>query len=118
MGKTIFADFNKKSWKSTKERINSKFQKGKEWVIKNKEMIILLTPVVIGAATMLIRVVGKNINLHKEESNKTKYCYDPSLGHYWSLKRKLTGKEWLEIDRRRSNGERLSEILESLKVLK
>lgn len=102
-------DFRKEAKRRQfKEKLNQKFQKGKEWIVRNKEAVIVLTPIVIKGA----------VNLHKEEQLKDLYCYDRSLGHYWKLKRELTNKEWLEIDQRKKNGERLSDILDELKVLK
>ena len=113
-------DFRTKEQKRAefKEKIHSKLQNGKEWFERNKEVVITLTPVVIGSVATITKVVGKHINLHKEESVKNLYCYDRSLGHYWRLRRELTNVEWLEIDRRNKNGERLADILEELKVLK
>ena len=64
------------------------------------------------------KVVSKRINLRKQEELKDLYCYDRSLGHYWRLRRELSNKEWLEIDQRKKNGERLSDILAEMKVLK
>jgi len=49
---------------------------------------------------------------------KDLYCYDRSLGHYWKLRRELTNSEWVEIDQRKQNGERLADILDELKALK
>ena len=63
-------------------------------------------------------MVSKRINLRKQEVLKDLYCYDRSLGHYWRLRRELSNKEWLEIDQRKKNGERLSDILAEMKVLK
>lgn len=105
-------------FKLFKEKIKAKIQNGKEWIVRNKEAVIVFTPIAIKGLTSVVKVVGKNINLRKQESVKNLYCYDPKLGHYWSLRRELTNKEWLEIDRRKKNGEQLSEILDELKVLK
>lgn len=58
------------------------------------------------------------IKLNKEKDLKDLYCYDRSLGHYWKLRRELTNTEWVEIDKRKNNGERLSDILSEMKVLK
>lgn len=120
MGKIITVDFD-----SLKDRVDEfkwkskiRFQNTKEWVIRNKEMVITLTPIVIGGVTTIVKVVGKNVNLRKEESVKNLYCYDRSLGHYWALRRELSNKEWIEIDKRKRNGERLADILSELKVLK
>lgn len=64
------------------------------------------------------KTVNKHMNVKKEQKLKDLYCYDRSAGHYWRLRRKLTNSEWVEIDRRMNNGERLGIILEELKVLK
>ena len=101
-----------------KWRAQQQLRQAGEWFVRNKEAVIILTPVLIGGLTTIVRVVGKRINLHKEEAVKNLYCYDRSLGHYWALRRELSNKEWLEIDQRKKNGERLSDILAELKVLK
>lgn len=112
-------DFKRESKRRAfKEKINTKIQNGKEWITRNKEAVITLTPVIIGGVTTITKVVGKRINLRKQENLKDLYCYDRSLGHYWRLRRELTNKEWLEIDQRKKNGERLSDILAEMKVLK
>lgn len=112
-------DFERESKKREfKEKIDTKIQNGKEWLIRNKETIIVLAPVVIGCGTTVFKVVDKRINLRKQENLKDLYCYDRSLGHYWRLRRELSNKEWLEIDQRKKDGERLSDILSEMKVLK
>lgn len=120
MNNTInIEDFRKETKKREfKEKLNSKIQRGKEWFVRNREAIIYLTPIVIGGAATIAKVVGKRVNLRKQEELKDLYCYDRSLGHYWRLRRELTNKEWLEIDQRKKNGERLSDILSEMKVLK
>ena len=113
-------DFRSKEQKRAefKEKFKIKFQNGVDWCIRNKNRLIPLIPVVIGGITTTTKVVGKRINLHKQESVKNLYCYDRSLGHYWRLKRELSNQEWLEIDRRKKTGERLADILASMNVLK
>lgn len=101
-----------------KLRLYWRFQQFKNWFVRNKEMIFFLTPFIAGAGKLIFKFVGKRTNLRKEENLKNLYCYDRSLGHYWRLRRELTNKEWLEIDRRKKNGERLADILDELKVLK
>ena len=101
-----------------KDMIYMKIQHGKEWVIRNKEAILILTPIAIKGLTTVTKVVAKRSNLKKEEELKDLYCYDRSLGHYWRLRRELSNKEWLEIDQRKKNGERLADILDEMKVLK
>lgn len=101
-----------------KEKLNQKFNEAKSWVVRNKELIIYFTPIIITGVTTVVKVVGRHVNLRKAESVKNLYCYDRSLGHYWSLRRELTNREWIEIDKRKKNGERLADILSEMKVLK
>lgn len=114
-----FDDFRKEAKKRAfKDKIKSKIQKGGEWVVQNKEMAMTAATVIIGGVTGISKFVTKRSNLNKQEKLKDLYCYDRSLGHYWKLRRELTNDEWLEIDQRKKNGERLSDILSELKVLK
>ena len=101
-----------------KEKISEKIQQGKEWVIEHKQAVIILAPIVAKGLTATAKTVSKNSTIRKAEKTKEMYCYDPSLGHYWELKRKLSNKEWLEIDRRRTRGERYADILYDMGVLK
>lgn len=107
-----FEKARRKAW--VKDKIN----KVKFWYNNNREVIIVFGPVIVGAITTGVKVVGKRVNLAKQQNLKDLYCYDRSLGHYWKLKRELTNKEWIEIDKRKANGERLADILDELKVLK
>lgn len=117
----VIPDPNETKFERFKREAKAKFHNGVEWFKENKEIVILLAPVAIGGfkvVTTIVRTIGKRANLRKEENIKNLYCYDPSLGHYWALKRELTNTEWVNIDKRRKNGERMSEILEELRVLK
>lgn len=104
--------------KAFEERLKRQFRTTGQWIMRNKEMIIFLTPIIVKGTTSVVKVVGKSINNKKAEDLKTLFCYDRSLGHYWELKRKLTNKEWVEIDSRKRNGERLADILSEMNVLK
>lgn len=101
-----------------REKFQEKVITAKDWVYNNKEILVVAVPGLIGAGTAIVKVVGKRFNLAKEQKLKENYCYDRSLGHYWALKRELSNKEWVEVDKRKQNGERLADILDSLKVLK
>ena len=101
-----------------KMRLNEKINKGKDWVIENKEIIIVLTPIVIGIIKPMVKSINKQVTLNKTKDLKELYCYDRSLGHYWKLRRELTNNEWIIVDRRKQSGERLSDILADMRVLK
>lgn len=117
--KITIKDFNREARKrKIKAKLSSMYRTGKDFIVRNKEQIIVLTPVIVSGVTTVVKVVGKRVNLHKEEDLKDLYCYDRSLGHYWRLRRELSNKEWLEIDKRKKDGQRLSDILSDMKVLK
>lgn len=119
MENTIFVDctvVNEK--RSFGDKVKAGLRNVGLWIMNNKELVITLAPIAIGGIVTVTKVVGTRINLNKQESIKELYCYDRSLGHYWRLRRELTNKEWLEIDTRKKNGERLADILAELKVLK
>ena len=98
--------------------IKVKFQQCKKWAKANKDTLIVVAPVALAAIGTVVKVTGKHINLRKQDKVKNLYVYDNRLGHYWGLKRELTTREWLEIDARKDKGEKLSDILDLLKVLK
>ena len=113
------ADFQKEAKRrQRKEKVLTKINSIGRWISNNKEMIMLLGPAALGTTTAGIKAVSKHVSQGKEKRLKENYCYDRSLGHYWKLRRELTNSEWVEIDRRKNNGERLADILEELKVLK
>lgn len=101
-----------------KEKATRKLNEAKDWVKENKEVVALFLPIAVTGVKTATKVVHKNRNMRKEENLKNLYCYDRSLGHYWRLKRELSNREWLEIERRRKRGERLADILDSMRVLK
>lgn len=101
-----------------KAKWKQRFNNAKEWISDNKAVVIAVGPVLIGGVVKGIQVLGRAHNLRLERSNKDLRCYDASLGHYWELRRKLNNSEWVEIEHRRANGERLADILDDLNVLK
>ena len=101
---------------SRKAKVNA--IKAKDWCVQNPELAIMIGGTIIGTVGYVGKAAIKHINLNKAEAVKNLYCYDRSLGHYWELKRKLSNQEWVIIDQRKKNGERLADILASMNVLK
>lgn len=90
-----------------------------KWLWQNhKQEILVLTPVLIGTTEKVIRGVRRDKNLKEERYLKENYVYDRSRGCYIELRRKLTNRELLELDRRYRNGESLIEVLSSMRVVK
>lgn len=123
MSETIkIEDFKRESKrKAIKEKVKEKatkaYVKTRDFCSNNRELVIPAAITLGSGAIKLGKMAMKSKNLKKEERIKEEYCYDRSLGHYWKLRRPLTNDEWLEIDQRKRDGERLSDILSELKVL-
>ena len=113
----VVPDPNETKFQRFKRKTVARAEKVIDWAKRNKDTILVLAPAVIGGTATIVKVVGKRVNLHKTEELKNLYCYDRSLGHYWALRRELSNAEWLEIDKRKKEGERLSDILDDMKVL-
>lgn len=95
-----------------------KYDDGKRWVIRNKEALVIVAPVLISGVVEIVKVSTKRGNIREERRLKDMYIYDSSNRHYYELRRKLKSKEWIQIDERRSHGEPLYQILQDMRVLK
>ena len=95
----------------------ARLNKAKDWATDNPQLVAGGVSL-LGLIGATAKMVGRRHNLRIQQRNKDLRCYDARLGHYWELKRKLSNKEWSKIDRRMSKGERLSDILNSMNVLK
>ena len=100
------------------EKLKNKLDSAMNWCRDNKDILIIVVPSAVAGITGLCKLGGKLVDSHREHNHQNLTCYDRSLGHYWQLKRELKNDEWLAIENRRKNGERLADILEELKVLK
>ena len=95
-----------------------KLDNGLKWCRENKDILMVVVPAGAAIVAGAVKIGGKLIDVHKEHNHQALTCYDRSLGHYWQLKRELSNDEWIAIEQRRKNGERLADILSELKVLK
>jgi hypothetical protein len=120
----IIIDLNKvkveSKWHAFKENAKRKAQQGIQWIRENPESAGLLATActaLIGGGLKISKSLVRTHNLKKEQYNKERYIYDRSLGMYLHTKRPLRNKDYVTINRRRQNGEKLSDILESMKIL-
>lgn len=97
-----------------KTEIKRKVSNACQWINNNKETLSVVVPVVC--------LVMKNgttlIKLKQERDLKEKTIYDRSLGKYLKLKRPLKNADMKAILARRDNGEKLSNILMDMNLLK
>lgn len=101
-----------------KFRVRGAIFKAKTWVEQNPEKAAIIASGAYAVAQYAGKAVIKDIRNNREATQLKLRCYDPSKGHYYYLKRELSNKEWLMIDKRRDAGEKLPDILEDMRVLK
>lgn len=102
------------------DKINEKVQDALDWAVTNPEKAAIIGAVVgttIGGTVKFIRQIMRNKKVWDERKLKDLYIYDRSMGVYHKLIRPLSPSEKIEIDNRRSRGERLLHILASMGVL-
>jgi hypothetical protein len=101
-----------------KFRAQNDIRRAKKWVEENPELAVIIGGTVVGGAKFVCKNGAQHAKLNKAQKVKELYLYDPSMGHYWELSRKLSNREYLIIDQRRANGERMANILDDMGVLK
>lgn len=104
-----------------KTEFRRKFKKAKNdainFVKNNKELIVASIPVVITCINGANKIV-KTIDSRMERTRKDNQYYDRTLGMYVDLKRKPKQSEYIKIQERRNNGEKLSDILIDMGLVK
>lgn len=100
-----------------KDKVDTKLDEASRFITKHRWFIsgslVFLTAVFTFAGKAIARSSGREDNYYKDT-----HVYDPSLGHYWELRRKLSNNQWLEVESRIKNGEKYGEVLSSMGVLK
>lgn len=97
-----------------------KVQKAKDWIVNNKEFLIVATPIAIGAVAesrKVISQIGTNANRRKEQNHRDYDVWDPSAGIHIHCKRKMTNAERIEFSRRHANGESTVYILQDMGLI-
>lgn len=100
-----------------KDKVIFRTKQAYVWCKENPEMAVAFGSMIFAGGKYLGKAAIKHQQVKEQEDVKNLYCYDRSLGHYWKLRRELRNDEWIEIDRRKQQGERLSDILYSMRVL-
>lgn len=105
-----------RAWKKAERR--EKRKRIKEWAEQNPQMVVAGVTVALGLVGKGVKSLFKVIGASAADRKQQMKWYDPSLGHYWQLRRPMRKEEALEVNRRRKNGETLGDIFESMKILR
>lgn len=90
----------------------------KDWCVAHKEEVVLALPAVMMGTRQIAKTARAVFITNRRAKMMTRSVYDRSENHHWMLRRELTNAEWYEVHNRKKNGERLGDILASMKVLK
>ena len=104
-----------------KRKVKEKVQETIYWINDNKEFLIIVIPAASAILTggfKVIKSLSRNIALAQEKRIKDMRIYDRSMGKYIELRRPLKNNDMKTILERRENGEKLSNILMDLNLIK
>ena len=114
-------DFDKElKRRKRKEQIVGTWNEFAGFVRDNQDVLVFAVPAaitVIGGGTKVLSKLIANHTAERDIKFKERTIYDRSLGRYVQLKRPLKAHEALEIERRRQNGERLTNILSDMGLI-
>ena len=101
-------------------KFHEKMRKLKDWCAVHKDELAI-------GGTVLVSLSGIGAKWYKghqkvkaaqqEQFNKERFVYDHSLGMYLKLKRPLGNNDYVMINMRKANGEKLANILASMNLL-
>lgn len=101
-------------------KVSNKAKETMDFVKNNPEATAALLATggaIIGGAGKIVKHISRNANLRQEKYNKERYIYDHSLNLYLKTKRKLTAKDYENINELRKQGYSKSEALLRLNLL-
>lgn len=117
---TIDTRTAKQKFEDAKSEAKAKIHDALDWAVENKELVMAALPLAtIGAngITKVVKSIAKNRNIKAEEALKKLYVYDRRNGMYLKLRKPLNEAQKSLIDQRRRNGETLTQILTSMRML-
>ena len=104
-----------------KKEFKRKVNEALDWIKDNKEVLVIVIPAALALTkegVKVIKYLSKNVALIQEKRIKDLKIYDRSMGRYLDLKRPLNQNDMKIVLERRDNGEKLSNILMDLGLLK
>lgn len=103
--------------RKAKEKANKFVASSKTFWDNNKEVIVVLTPIIFSGIGMMNKSARRREE-KREEERRERRVYDPSMGDWWDLKKPLTNTERLELEKRVANGELRGDVLRDMGKLK
>lgn len=115
-------DFEKRCKRENfKRKVKNSIHKTFVWIVDNKEFLVIAIPAVatvVKGTSKIVTKISNNIAIAQEKKIKSMRVYDRSLGKYIELNRPLKNSDMKVILERRDEGERLSNILMDMNLVK
>lgn len=105
-------------WDAFKRKTKEKAHNAKDWACRNADRLCMAAPATAIIVGKVCNTIDRGVRAKQRQDLRKAAVYDCSERHHWFLKRKLSNAEWAEVQKRRKRGERLGDILESMRVLK
>lgn len=120
-----------KNWETIKNDAKQKYHEVKrdikyntrctiDWIKNNPEAAVAISTFGIAAIKGTMKIVDKidaKAKVDKLQDLKDRYIYDRSLGTYLEMNRIPKANEYIEIEHRKRNGEPLTAILRSMRLI-
>lgn len=107
--------------RKAKDWMKNKIEDAQVFCENHKEVIAVGVPITVAIITNSGKIIKTAIADNKssrEDYWKETHVYDRSLGCYLEIKRPLTNDDITYINRRKARGERTSDILEDMRLLR
>ena len=115
---TKIDEFRKLKWEIRKRKVKDAIKEAPRKTVNfcktHGKELAASAPIIFAVGKKAVRMYGE----HKEQVRKALEIYDYSLHRWCRLKRKMTHEEELEYKKRLRNGEKVYDILSTMRLLK
>ena len=101
-----------------KEKAKLKAQDAGRWCARNKELLIIAVPTGLAACSRLYKTYDRLNERKYDYKERYLQVWDPATRQHVKLKRELKPHEQFELSQRNQEGERLTDILWDMGVVK
>ena len=108
---------DKFKWEARKRQAKEKLNEAWQFCKNHPAESFALATTAAGGLFGLAKRADRNRAIKQEQDLKDRYVWDASLGQWWTMRRKPTTGQKLEIERRKKNGESMGDILSSMRLL-
>lgn len=111
-----FEEFKEKATKKTKDLYEAGKQKANDildWTVENPEKAAIVGGILAYAG----KSVSRMKKAKEEDDYRDRYIYNRSTGSYIKLRKPMTVRQQCEFDERKRNGESVTQILLSMRLI-